>query len=60
MGRVIFFAVIFYIAFSFVKRFLKAFTNYSQAQKQKRNPEASEEVKFKNAIDADFEEIKDK
>ena len=58
--RNIFFLVVFYVLFSFVKRILKAFTNYSQAQKRSQAPQADEAAKYKNAIDADFEEIKDK
>ena len=58
--KFIFYTVLFYIMFSFVKRFLKSFSNYSQAEKRKREPPAEEAQKYKNAIDADFEEIKDK
>ena len=58
--RLIFYSVVFYVMFSLVKRFLRAFTNYSQAQKRTRDPQTDDAVKYKNAIDADFEEIKDK
>ena len=58
--KFIFYTVLFYLMFSFVKRFLKSFSNYSQAEKRKRDPQAEEALKYKNAIDADFEEIKDK
>jgi hypothetical protein len=58
--RFIFYAVLFYIAYSVVKRFMKALSNSPRKQETKGDKDAEASAKYRNAIDADFEEIKDK